>query len=294
MSTTTEELAPLILAGSGYSLEVSPDAEAQKAELLKHAALIVEVKDNTAADAARNQVKRLAAMRNAVEKSRKTVKEPVLKIGKDIDTKAADFMSAIAKEETRLTGLIGAHAAEVERLRMEAIRKQQEEERARLAAEAEARRKAEEADRAAAEAAAQAEAARKAAEAAQWADDEDTEAAEKAKAEAERAAAAAKAEQERIAAEAAETKRQADEAAAAAQQQAMIASTAATSGVKMELDFEVEDIAELHRKHPQLVELSPRRADILAMLKMLAPSSPEGVPTLAGLKVFKRAKVSTR
>jgi fused signal recognition particle receptor len=290
--TTTEELAPLILAGNGYQLEVSPDAETQKAELLKHSALIVEVRDNTAADAARHQVKLLAGMRNLVEKSRKAVKEPVLKIGKDIDAKAAGFVAEITAEESRLSKLIGDHAAEVERQRQEAIRQRQEEERARLAAEAEAKRKAEEAERAAAAAAAEAERARKAAEAAMWEDD-DAEA-EKAKQEAEKAAAAAEAERQRLAAEKAEQDRMAVEAAEKARQSQLIAATAATAGVKFDLDFEVEDIGVLYAKHPQLVTLTPKRAEILSMLKMLAPSSPDGVPTLAGLKVIKKAKVSTR
>jgi len=293
MSTATAETTALILSGSGYALEVSPDAIKQKADLIQAAAAITVVTTNEQADEARSEVKKLAAMRNLVEKSRKAVKEPVLKIGKDIDAKAAEFVAEVTAEEGRLTKLIGNHAAEVERQRQEAIRKQQEEERKRLLAEAEAKRKEEEAERARLAAEAEAEKARKAAEAAMWADDDDAEAA-KAKEEAERVAAAAEAERVRVAAEAADQKRIADEAAAAAQTSGLVVNTAATSGVKFDLDYEVEDIAALHAKHPQLVELSPRRSEILSMLKMLAPSSPDGLPTLAGLKVIKKPRVSTR
>jgi hypothetical protein len=278
--TATTELAPLILAGDGYSLEVSPDAEAQKAELIRHSALIVEVNDNTAAEAARNQVKKLAEMRVLVEKSRKAVKEPVLKIGKDIDAKAAAFVGQIELEEKRVSGLIGAHAQRVEAERQALLRKQQEEERQRIAAEQEAARKA-------AEAAAAAEAARKAAEDAQFADDatEDTEAAAKA------AVIAAEAEKVRIAAEQAEAARKAEEARAAAFAAPI---EAPVSGVKFEPDFELVDIHALYAAVPELVKLEVKRADTLARIKSYMEAHGGDLPTVPGLSITKKPVVSKR
>ena len=77
MNPTTTTTDTLILAGYGYDVMVCDDAEANKAALLKHSAMILEVADPASMDAARHQVKQLAAMRNAVEKSRTSVKAPV-------------------------------------------------------------------------------------------------------------------------------------------------------------------------------------------------------------------------
>lgn len=115
----TTEIMPLILAGEGYQLAISPEAEARKAELLAAASNITTVIDNDESHKAQRETRALAAMRIEVEKSRKLVKEPVNKIAKMIDATAADFLDAIVTEENRIKRLIGDHANEVLRIKAE-------------------------------------------------------------------------------------------------------------------------------------------------------------------------------
>lgn len=269
----------LILAGDGYSLTIAPEAETVKAELIKHAALIVEVRDPSGADAARNQIKELAAMRNTVEKSRKTVKEPVLQVGKDIDQKAKDFVAEIEEQEKRLSRLMGDYAALVERERQRVLRemeeKRQAEEKARREAE-EARLKAER----------EAEAARIAAEKAMWQEVDDRSAEEQAAAEYQRAKAEAEAARQKEAEEA---------AARAATVVAMVPTK--TEGVKFVHDFEVLEIQHLAFQRPALVKMEPKRAEILSFIKeRIAEGIGDDDPSWAeiGLKITRKPVVSTR
>ena len=124
---TIEETTALILAGDGYQLTIAPEAENRKTDLLSAAAQVTSVTCNEESSLAQFQSRSLAAMRIEVEKCRKTVKEPVNRIGKLIDKTAADFVSDIEAEEKRITRLIGQHAAEVARLKAE---KEAEERRA--------------------------------------------------------------------------------------------------------------------------------------------------------------------
>ena len=266
MSTATETQT-LILAGEGYNLTIAPKAEAQKAELLKHAALIVEVGDNAASSAAMIQIKSLASMRRLVEGSRKAVKEPVLQIGKDIDEKAKNFVAAIEAEEKRLADLVAKYAQAVEAERQRILREQeaQRREQERIQREAEAARlKAEQ----------EAEAARQKAAQAEWEEDPAV-----------------------VAAAEAEAKRKADEAAAA--QQAVEAAKPAPvfdlvpqapSGVKMEWDFEVTDLHALYQHNAALVKMEPKRAEILANIKLIAIGDDAKIP---GLRIFKKPAVRT-
>jgi hypothetical protein len=146
MNTTTEETTALILSGQGYDLQIAPEAEARKAELLGIARAVQHVRDNDESAEAQYHSRSLAAMRIEVEKCRKIVKEPVNRIGKLIDQAAKDFVAEIDAEECRIKKLIGDHAAEVARLR----RLKEEEER-RAFEEARAAREAAEAAAAAAE-----------------------------------------------------------------------------------------------------------------------------------------------
>jgi Xaa-Pro aminopeptidase len=146
MNTTTEETTALILSGQGYDLQIAPEAEARKAELLGIARAVQHVRDNDESAEAQYHSRSLAAMRIEVEKCRKIVKEPVNRIGKLIDQAAKDFVAEIDAEECRIKKLIGDHAAEVARLR----RIKEEEER-RAFEEARAAREAAEAAAAAAE-----------------------------------------------------------------------------------------------------------------------------------------------
>lgn len=119
MNTELTEITPLILAGDGYQLTISAEAEQRKAELLAKAEAIKIVTDNDESAKAQFQTRSLAAMRIEVEKSRKLVKEPVNRIGKMIDNAAADFLAEITAEENRIKKLIGDHANEVMRIKAE-------------------------------------------------------------------------------------------------------------------------------------------------------------------------------
>ncbi len=106
----------LILSGEGYALTITPEAEIQKAKLLDVARAVQHVRSNDESADAAHGMRSLAAMRIAVDKSRKEIKEPVLRIGKLIDTTAKNFLAEIEDEEIRIRGLIGDHANEVARI----------------------------------------------------------------------------------------------------------------------------------------------------------------------------------
>ena len=266
-NTPTNTQNVLSLTGPGYGLTLKREAIELKKSLLELAAPIVAITGDGDLTTARAVVKDLAAFRVQLEKSRKAVKEPVIELGRKIDEAAEKFGADCAAEEKRITGLGQAYAAEAERVRREKA------EAERRAAEAAARAAAEEARRV--EAAAAAERARIAAEA---------RAAETAQADLVRRAQAAEAE--RIAAQQAAARAQA--AAAAATEATQFASPA-VDGVKVELDYEVEDIHALYMEVPSLVDLTPRRREILAMLNRIAASG--AVPQIAGLKVVEKLKL---
>jgi len=121
MNTTTElsEITPLILAGDGYQLTISSEAESRKAELITKSTAITTVTSNDESAKAQFHSRSLAAMRIEVEKSRKLVKEPVNRIGKMIDNAAADFLAEIVSEENRIKKIVGDHAEEVLRIKAE-------------------------------------------------------------------------------------------------------------------------------------------------------------------------------
>jgi len=118
-NTITEETTALILAGQGYNLTVSPEAEKRKADLLVTSRQVTSVTSNDESGIAQRVSRSLAAMRIEIEKCRKEVKEPVNLIGKLIDKTAKDFVADIDAEEKRITRLVGAHAEEVARIKRE-------------------------------------------------------------------------------------------------------------------------------------------------------------------------------
>lgn len=144
-TTTIEETTALILAGQGYDLTVSPEAEKRKADLLVTSRHVTSVESNDDSGNAQRVSRALAAMRIEVEKCRKEVKEPVNRIGKLIDSTAKNFLAEIIDEEARITKLVGAHAEEVAR-----IKREKEEAERRAFEEARAAREAAEAAAAAA------------------------------------------------------------------------------------------------------------------------------------------------
>lgn len=121
----------MTLTGTGYSLTITPEATEQKLKLIAASSQITSVIDNEESAGAAYEMRRLAQMRILIEKSRKDVKDPILKISKQIDQKAAEFLIEVEAEEARLRKLIGDHAVIMLRAKAEA------EEAERLAFEAE-------------------------------------------------------------------------------------------------------------------------------------------------------------
>jgi hypothetical protein len=138
--TTTEETTALILSGSGYDIQIAPEAIAKRDQLVAVAENITRVTNNDESADAAFAMRQLAQLRIEVEKARKTVKEPVLQVGKRIDAAAKEFLHQVEVKEEELKYMIGVHATEVARQRAEAEaaeRKAAEEaRRAREAAEA--------------------------------------------------------------------------------------------------------------------------------------------------------------
>ena len=121
----------MTLTGTGYSLTITPEATEQKEKLLAASSEITSVTSNEESAGAGYEMRRLAQMRILIEKSRKEVKDPILKISKQIDQRAAEFLVEVEAEEARLRKLIGNHAVIMLKAKAEA------EEAERLAFEAE-------------------------------------------------------------------------------------------------------------------------------------------------------------
>jgi len=106
----------LILSGEGYTLTICQNAEEAKRDLLVASSNVCTVTNNDESADAAYIMRSLAQMRIMVDKGRKDVKEPVLRIGKLIDASAKTFLLEIEEEEARLRKLIGDHANEVARI----------------------------------------------------------------------------------------------------------------------------------------------------------------------------------
>lgn len=106
----------LILSGEGYTLTICQNAEEAKRDLLVASSNVCSVTNNDESADAAYVMRSLAQMRIMVDKGRKDVKEPVLRIGKLIDASAKTFLLEIEAEEARLRKLIGDHANEVARI----------------------------------------------------------------------------------------------------------------------------------------------------------------------------------
>jgi chromosome segregation ATPase len=291
MSTTA-----LAILGDGYQIQITPEAEKQKATIINAARAVVAVTDADSCDIAQSRLRSLASVRTAVESSRKQVKAPVIDLGKRIDGIAADFVAEVIAEEARLSGLVTEYAREQQRIKREAElaaeQERQRVERERHEAEMAAQREAAriERERQAAERAAhEAEIARLKAEAAQ------SEEGQRAAREAQERAVAAQREAE-ARAEAARRQAEADAAAAREREEAARIAAAeavaapAPAGVREEIDFVVTDICEFFAKFPQLCRIEPKRAEVLAALKKSFARNGK-LPEVAGLRVFQNLKV---
>jgi dTMP kinase len=286
----------LAILGDGYQIQITPEAEKQKATIINAARAVVAVTDADSCDIAQSRLRSLASVRTAVESSRKLVKAPVIDLGKRIDGIAADFVAEVIAEEARLSGLVTEYAREQQRIKREAElaaeQERQRVERERHEAEMAAQREAAKIERerqAAERAAHEAEIARLKAEAAQ------SEEGQRAAREAQEKALAAQREAE-ARAEAARRQAEADAAAARKREEAARIAAAeavaapAPAGIREEIDFEVEDILAFVAKFPQLCRIEPKRAEVLAALKKSFERNGK-LPEVAGLRVFQNLKV---
>ncbi len=241
-------------------IAISPAAIAIRDEIVASAGWISKVTTQSHFASAVEALKRLRVMAKSVEASRVEIKGPVLEIGKKIDQTAKTFLAEVDVEIARLTALMTAWEVEQRRIAAEAERQRQEEERRKQAEEAarmaEIRRQQEAAARA--EMLANTEAERAAAEASRIA--------------AEQAAAVQKA---------AAVERQANLPVVV--EQPKIAGTV----IREEWTFEVDDVIAFALAHPNLVEITVRRADVLKLIR-------GGCRQLAHARIYSETKVGVR
>jgi DNA repair exonuclease SbcCD ATPase subunit len=288
--------AALVLAGDGYKIEITADAEKLKAELLAASEAIVAV-DGDTLEPARQHLKKLAGFRTELEKSRKAVKEPVLELGRKIDGQAAEFGGSVQREEKRIETLIADFAAKAERARRQAeedARRAAEEarrlemeaqrlelERQRLELEAERERQRVEAERLEAEA-------RRQKAGGTMTLKERMEAKRKQEAELAAIQEAKDEAEEELQQRGFEIADGITEARSIAADASLAAITPGPAKVKPVLDFEVQDVAALYRHAPHLVTLVPIRSEILKALKLQQDSDLTiGLPGIEVREVFK-------
>lgn len=145
MSDTSSFLA---LRGFGGVPEITPDAQTLKRHALERAKPILKVETDDEQAIAVAALRELKSIRVGIEATRKSVKAPVIELGKQIDTIASDFIQEAISEELRIQGLINHHQRKLldaQRDEQERIRREQAE---ALRLEEEARKKREEAERA--------------------------------------------------------------------------------------------------------------------------------------------------
>lgn len=245
------------------SIQIVPAAFTMRQDVLDDSATIIAVTTPANQKAAVDAARAIASLIKAVETSRKEAKAPVLDLGQRIDATAKEFIKDVLAEEARLKRLLTDYEIEQRRLAMEAERKRQEEER---------RRQAEEAARMA-----------------EIRHREET---------ARRDAMMAETEAQRIAAERARACAEFDRAAAAADFAAAATRIAAAPApiqpvkvagtvVRDEWTFEVTDLTAFAAAHPELVEITVKRAAVLQKIRA-------GCRQLAHARIFEETKVGVR
>jgi hypothetical protein len=242
------------------SIQIVPAAFTMRQDVLDDSATIIAVTTPGNQKAAVDAARAIASLIKAVETSRKEAKAPVLDLGQRIDATAKEFIKDVLAEEARLKRLLTDYEIEQRRLAMEAERKRQEEER---------RRQAEEAARMA-EIARQVQAAERAER--QALNERDREAAETRRMVADEAAAA--------------------ERAAVAERQANLpvvveAPRVAGTVVREEWNFDVLDLKAFAQAHPDLVEITVKRAAVLQKIRA-------GCRQLAHARIYTETKVGVR
>lgn len=117
--------ALIAVTGVGdVQIAVEPEARERRDAVLAEAAEIASVSNNFDQEAAADVLARMQEMARGVERARKTVKEPLLDVGRRIDAVAREFSDMLDAEADRLGRLIGAYR---QSLQAEIARKEQEE-----------------------------------------------------------------------------------------------------------------------------------------------------------------------
>lgn len=278
----TLETTPL----ADFRVTIIPAAQQAKADALAQSKSILAVTTPAQQADAIAAASMMKGLMRDVEKARVSVKEPVLDAGRAIDAAAKAFAGDLDAEVKRVERLASDYQREQDRiaaaLRAEEERQQQAQ---RDAAEAERRREADALQRIADEA----DAARRADLAKIHAAADDA-----AREEAQRladAAAEARAEEARILQQAcreAEEARMEDARVRHAQLAAIEPPKPEAARVQRRMNYELKDVRALYAARPDLVELTDRRALILAAISI------PNAPTIPGIYVFEETKVQAR
>jgi len=117
------------------SVSLAPDAITTRDDALKVAREIVGIADDLDLEIAADALRNLKGLAREVETGRQAVKAPVLKLSRQIDDTAAQFIAGITAEAVRLERLLSDYHAAQRRAAAEAERARQTE-ADRLAAEA--------------------------------------------------------------------------------------------------------------------------------------------------------------
>ena len=288
----SEASTALTLRNFGGEITVAPDFYEARDAAIEVAKSIKDVTDHATLEKATDAIRELARLRRGIESARKSVKQPFLDKGKEIDRLAESAIGDAEKAEKELTGKIN-HFQRQELERQEAARRAAEQ--AQREAEA-AQRKAEQ----------EAERLRIEAEASRQREEQLRQQAEHANTQAARDKAAAEAEKARREAAEAENARLEQQLAAeeaAMTTPAVIAEPEQTKGVtaRRVLDFQVEGRTELEQKinllklgakYPDAVDIKPRTTTIRDRLNGKSTPFDEDQPP--GIRVFGDIKTSIR
>lgn len=122
--------ALITISGLADSIACEPTASAIEARdgILAAARTVLAIADAEQLQVAGDVLREVDAFINRVEAGRKTVKEPVLTVGRMIDDTAKTLTLELGDEKKRLRDIIGKFQAEQERLRAQAERAAREQE----------------------------------------------------------------------------------------------------------------------------------------------------------------------
>lgn len=134
----------LLLRGAGdVHIELVAESITLRDALLERSATLTSVTDQVGAKAAADMVRELRGLAKAVETSREEVKAPVIQLGRQIDSLAKQFTVGLPAEIDRISRLLTSYTVEQERIRREAEEKRQRELREAQERERKAREDAE-------------------------------------------------------------------------------------------------------------------------------------------------------